>query len=564
MTQKAAEAFNAFELAFLGMVLGVACAMGLFTVGVSLNAFPFWFGVTISSALAWRRSWKTLATLWGIYLVGACLSFRIVSCSSTDAMRCYFSLQRLLADGWNPVYQLTESGICGFAKTTDFCYHHALFVPFFNSLAAAMASKALGFFNGDCFVGVVMILGLWVCAFRFGCRIFDSPRAGLLLAFGVAITPKITNVIAGHVDYTIYASMMMTVFFAGLWTKYKESRDLFLTCVSGATAIAAKATGLPFVLLILAWLILQNYRDVRFWSFLALGLALTFCLIVSPFIVNTIQRGSPFPTENLTADFTGNDDALRMGYMLRMIYAWVSPAVAKLLGSYIYHSDFNPVFDVIGGVAGYGMFFRIVLLLSVLCLLLSRKNIVLIVCVCLFVSANVLPLKYIGFKRYCPQLWAFPFLSALNFIYAPAVFSAKRKLFCVFRATFACLVMGLTCLFILRAIAYFEMSIAWQNAREQEFRQMREISNKWRMPHDNNHNQVKYAAICLLSHYGIEVVEDSQAPLAAFNSRYLLVSAAPIDEQHLRAFSKRFFICDSPKSFLRFDWVGAWMSPHFK
>lgn len=560
---KVANAVNGFELAFLGMVLGVASAMLLFTFGMALNAFPFWFGVTVASLVAARRSWKALIALWGIYLVGFCLSLMIVSCFATDAMMCYFSLARLIADGWNPVYQLTPKEICEFAKTTDFAYVHALHVPNFNPLAAATISKGLGVFNGDCFIGVVMLFALGASAFRFGCKIWNSPGAGMILALGVAITSKITNFIAGHVDYTIYASMMMTALFAGLWMEFKELRDLLMAFVSGAVAVASKAMGFPFVLLVLIILLIKDFRDKRFWTGLSFGLILSCILVLSPYIVNTIQNGSPFPSENLTSDFTGNEDAMRMGYVLRMIYAWVSPTFAKMIGSLIYHPDFEPIFEVVGGVAGYGTFFRILLLVSVLCLTLSRKNTVLLLCVCLFVSANLLPLKYIGYNRYCPQLLALPFLAVLNFLYAPIAFTKKKRLFWCLRCVYGCMVACLSLFFVLRALSYLEMSIAWQSAREHEFKLMSKTSCKWRLPHCGKPSRVMHSAMCLLSNYGIEIVTDYQAPIASFNPRNLLFSAHPIEEKRLTNFSKRFFICNSPSSLLRFDWLGAWKSPHF-
>jgi len=155
----------------------------------------------------------------------------------------------------------------------------------------------------------------------------------------------------------------------------------------------------------------------------------------SPLLTAWIQYGSPFypsmtfnpdvSVVDITCDFNlmTNADARSMGYLSRVCYAWISPkltvaAIRFLTGN----PGFNPVFSVGGGVsagggvAGLGLWFNALLLISVVLLTLSRKNIVTWLCAVIFVSSNFAPLKFIGYERYFPQIWAIIPLAVMNFV----------------------------------------------------------------------------------------------------------------------------------------------------
>ena len=550
--------FNAPELAFIGMMVSACVANLLFMTGGGLSGLPFLIGISVASVLAVTRSFKMLVGLFSIYVLGILLASAVMSYTATDAMRAYFPLQRIFTEGWNPIYGLNQPTICSFAQTSACGTWFIQYVPNLSPLIAAIVDKAFGLFCGDAFCGVVMIAVLISSAFRFGNQIWNSRYSGITLALGVAITPKTTSFLSGHVDYTVYAMMVLAVLSTGLWLTLKQRRDLILAIVACVGAMASKANGLPFAVLFLTFIVLRSFKDVAVWKVMGFAIVLICLLCSSPYFVNIATTGSALPSRDLTADFSGNPAAMQMGRFLRMIFAWVSPALAKAIGALIYHSGFNPVFTL--NVGGYGTFYRVLLLISVLGLVFSRKNSVWVVCFLLFVSGNLLPTRYIGFSRYCPQLWVLPILAISNFLFLPSC--GLCKVTCVLKATRIVLGGGLMLLVVflfVRSIAYFESGLAWHSARMHEIEKMKAISKEWRLL--GNHI-VTSSAIKLLEYYGLRVVDDSNAPIASFNTKHLVVSAEPIDDGAITAFANRFGICDSPMALVRFDWLDAFRRPH--
>ncbi len=550
--------FNVPELAFIGMMVSACVANLIFLAGGALSEVPFLIGVAFVAVLAVARSFKALLGLMSIYVIGVLLAFVVTSYTATDAMRAYFPLQRILVEGWNPIYGLDQESICNFTQTTACGTWFIQYVPNLSSLIAAIVDKAFGLFCGDAFCGVVMMVILMSSAFRFGNAIWRSRFAGVVLALGVAITPKTTSFLAGHVDYTVYSMMVLATLSIGLWVESHQPRDLILAVLACIGAMASKATGVPFTILFLLFIIVRYFKSVAIWKVL-LGAGVLICLLCySPYFVNIFTTGSAMPSRDLTVDFTGNSDAIQMGWFLRLVFAWVSPTLAKVLGSFFYHSGFNPVFEL--NVNGYGAPYRLLLLISVMGLIFSRRNSIWIVCVLLFVSGNLLPTRYIGFSRYCPQLYVLPMLAILNFVFAPShrLCEAKRVFLIIKIVTGGGIILLVTFLFV-RSVAYFESGLAWHSARMHEIKKMKAISREWSLPGDHI---VTCTAIKLLEYHGMKVVDDSNAPIAAFDTQYLMVSSRPIDEGTITDFATQYGICDSPKALFRFKWLDALRKPH--
>ena len=550
--------FNAPELAFVGM-MGAACVANLiFLAGGSLSGLPFLIGVVCVSVLAVARSSKTLLGVLSIYIIGVLLAFVVPSYTATDAMRAYFPLQRILAEGWNPIYGLDQTSICSITQTAACGTWFIQYVPNLSPLIAAIVDKAFGIFCGDAFCGVVMMAILMSSAFRFGIATWCSRFAGIALALGVAITSKTTSFLAGHVDYTVYSMMVLATLSTGLWMALRQTRDLILAVLACVGAMASKATGVPFAILFLLFITGRHFKDLAIWKVLLSAVVLICLLCSSPYLVNIFTTGSAMPSRDLTVDFTGNSDAMQMGRFLRMVFAWVSPAAAKAMGSFFYHSGFNPVFTL--NVSGYGTLYRLLLLISVMGLIFSRRNSVWIVCVLLFVSGNLLPTRYIGFSRYCPQLYVLPMLAILNFAFVPShgCYAAKR-LFAIAKIGTGGGIILLAAFLFVRSIAYLEAGFAWHSARTHEIEKMKAISRAWRLP--GNHI-VTCTAIKLLEYHGLKVVDDSNVPIASFDTKYLMVSSRPIDEGAITDFAAKYGICDSPMSLFRFNWLDALRKPH--
>ena len=556
--------FNAAELALIGVMLSVALANLLLVCGFRLSPAPLWCGIIAACIAARMKSYGTLAGIVAIY-AAACLSAVCVeSYSATDSMRAYFPMQRILAEGWNPFYGLDTETICAYAGTPAVAAQHIQFCPSMTAEVAAMVDNTFGILSGDCFLGVILACGLFSAAYRFGMLFWHSRLGAVLLASAAALSPKVSSFMSGHVDYTVYAFMMITAFSSAAWIDKKRKQDLMLSLLGCFGALAGKATGVPFAAVFFMAIAAFSRRKTGLYKLLLAGLAGSLVFGSTPYLVNCLASGSPFPPNDITSDFTGNADALRMGYWMRLAYAWVSPGLACSIGKVLYHADFAPVFAL--NSDGYGTAYRFLLLISTVSLCLTKKNAVALMCVLLFLTGNLLPVKYIGYARYCPQLYIIPFVAITNGIVAArqstlkgmtgsAVRKAAECVWVLACAAVACIILFMSA----RSIAYACRCHAWNSAREIELAKMRRISSEWRLKDDIT----KCAMIKFMQWNGMRVVDDPSAPEAAFNVQYNIVSASPLEDSRIKAFFDRFPICASPKALMLFDWKGALDSPCF-
>lgn len=546
------------ELAFMGMMTSVVLAEVLFAFKCSLNSVPFWFGMTASLLLAWLKSKKCLLGLLTIYCVGLLLSVAGASYSATDALTAYFPMQRIIADGWNPIWDMNQESICAFAGTKSVGSLYIEHCPHLTALVAAMVDKTFGLFSADPFCGIIMMSVVCSLAYRFAMAYWHSMLSGVLLAIGTAVTTKTTNFFAGHVDYTVYSMMLVSLLSLGLWVRVNKKVYLMIFMAAIAGTMASKATGVSFALVCCMVLIACSWKKEHFWKMFFMGLLIVLLLCVSPYVVSIVHHGTPFPSVNLTSDFTGNDDALRMGWLLRCVYAWVSPKLAIGIGKLLYGGSFTPVFNL--PVHGYGSGYRFLLLVSLVALIMSRKNFVTVVCMLIFITGNLLPTKYIGFNRYCPQLWCLPLMAILNFLYSQDSSGRISKL--ALRGGMALTTLIVCAMFgfiTLRAIAYFERAVAWHNARVNEIKAMGKISKVWRI--EDQRRPIKCTIIKLCKWNGIDVTDGSTAPLASVDVECAIVSASPIDMERIRRFETAFAILNSPGAILRFGWLNAFRNP---
>ncbi len=314
-----------------------------------------------------------------------------------------------------------------------------------------------------------------------------------------------------------------------------------------------------------------DWRRAEFrWGCVALAL---FVVVVgaSPLLTAWVQYGAPFypsmtfdpsvSTRDITADFTGNDDALAMGYLARIVYAWISPTLAtNACAWWLDRPDFAPVFSVVGGVGGLGGMFRILLLLSIVALALSRLNAVTLLCVFLFVSANLAPLKYIAYARYFPQIWAIPFLAAFNFLYAPRPW-ITAWLGTTFRWGRAAIVAGILALTVLTAVrsALYQCRMwAFERTRQEAFAGMRAQSKAWRLLGDSPHS---FSLAKRMAAAGLRLTDDRDAPTFSLNRQFLMPVTADCPDQ-TEALSNHVPICDSPGDFLHFSPTACFPPPH--
>ena len=402
-----------------------------FFFGQTVTPLYFYVSVAILLVCAFVGGWKRGIAYVALLAVCAVLTMFTFSYLGYDTQTYHLPMQRLLRQGWNPVFDSTVEKFYPLVEGTHLWFYHTLFLPKFHQLCGAIVSSAFRLFTGDAFLGYVLIVCLFATSLKFAMRYWNvGAWMGILFACGLTFSTKVTYVLVGFVDYSSYASFLMAALSLVLYRNNRKLSDLVLFVVAACICMTTKTTGILCVGLLVVLTLPLLWKRTAYWhALLALGL-LVAVIGASPLLTAWIQYGSPFypsmtfnpdvPVVDITCDFelSANADALSMGYLSRICYAWVSPkltvAAIRLLGG---NPEFSPVFRVSGcGVAGIGLWFNILLLISVVLLVVSRKNLITWLCVVIFVSSNFTPLKFIGYERYFPQIWAIFPLAVMNFV----------------------------------------------------------------------------------------------------------------------------------------------------
>ncbi len=536
-------------------------------IGLFLGSVGFFFGKTCSSlpmmigffcALlgacldSWQQALKFIVTVLMIFVMTV-FTFSYVG---TDATTCHYPMQRLLIDGWNPIFQSSCERFNEIPKEGRIAMYHILFMPKITALCGALIASATNLFSGDAFLGYALIVSLWCVSCRFARSYWNcSLWAGCVFAFTVTFSTKITSFLAGQVDYTVYASFMIGLFAFLTWIRGRIVGDLYLAFLGLAIAMLAKPAGSASGVLAL----LIGGFMTRFDAFFIKGfrIFLAFFIIVgaTPFLTAWIQYGSPFypamtfdptvQTIDITSDFVCNADGEYMGYFSRIVYAWFSKALAIKWCAWLSgKTDFSPEFYVCAGVGGLGAWFSLLLSGSIIALAFARKNIVFYLCLFLFFTANFAPLKYIGYSRYFSQIWVIPFLAVFNLIYAPyewlEPYIRRARVFVLI----GCVLFMMP--FFARTIAYQGMQLRLEWERQKRFAEMREISSEW-----YSSEELRYTDIKRLNAAGISISKNRDVPMLIYNQQFLM----PFDDL---AVTKKFVICDSIQSLFRFPWVDAY------
>ena len=486
----------------------------------------------------------------------------------------HFPMQDLLRRGWNPVRVATIEDFHQLLGGLTASETHTLFLPRLNALCGALVGLSTGLFVADAFLNCVLVLVLLATAYDFAQRVWRQGRAmSMLFAFSLTFTTKLTSFLYGYVDYITYAGIMVMLMSAALYFLERKTFDLLLISVAVVVSTLAKSTGLVVSVLLCLCMLPFLWKDRRYWCFCAAAAFYVVVVGYSPLITSWINYGCPLyptmswslshPAIDITADFTGNADALRMGYVARSLYAWVSPSATVKLCSIVYgNPDFNPVFTVFGGVDGFGSGFRVLLLASVIALIASKKNIVTAMCGFIFLTTLVTPLKYIGFSRYFPQMWAIPALALFNL----AAFPCCNKVLgshCVkslFRILCIALPVTVAAFCALRTLAFGGRCLAIEASRQHALAEMKKISSKWR--HDAA-QQKTYALARRMCVAGIDCVVgengESGLPSYSYDEAYMWASVEKAKDA-AEAVHNEFFIVNSTGQILHFPWRKAFSS----
>ena len=420
-----------FELLGLCTMLLPALMAGVgFFFGQTVTPLYFYVSVAVLLVCAFVGGWKRGVAYVALLAVCTVLTMFTFSYTNVDASSYHFPMQHLLRNGWNPVFDSTVEKFYPLLEGMRLWLYHTLFLPKFHQLCGAIVSSAFRLFVGDAFLDYVLIACLFATSLKFARRYWNvGAWMGIPFAFCMTFSTKVTYVLVGFVDYSSYASFLMAALSLVLYRNNRKLSDLVLFVVAACICMTTKTTGILCVGLLVVLTLPLLWKRTAYWhALMALGL-LVAVVGASPLLTNWIQYGSPFypsmtfnphvQVVDITNDFTGNADAMSMGYLSRICYVWGSPkltvAAIRLLGG---NPSFNPVFSVGGGVAGLGLWFNILLLISVVLLVVSRKNLVTWLCVIIFVSSNFAPVKYIGYERYFPQIWAILPLAVMNYVCA--------------------------------------------------------------------------------------------------------------------------------------------------
>lgn len=236
------------------------------------------------------------------------------------------------------------------------------------------------------FWGYVLIGCLLLSSAKFAKRYWAANRLlCFVFAAGLTFSTKITSFLAGQVDYSTYASFCIAALSLVLYVRERKIGDLAVFFASGSVCMSSKSTGVLccFVLVVMTLPLL--YKRIEYWrALILLGVAVVI-VGASPLLTAWIQYGSPFYPSmtfdprvrvvDITSDFTGNSDALSMGLFSRVCYAWISPKLTiSLIRIFSQNPNFNPVFTVCGGVTGLGMWFNVLLFVSVFLLAIFTQE----------------------------------------------------------------------------------------------------------------------------------------------------------------------------------------------
>lgn len=429
------------NLIFVFPIAVTALAALSLALGLPIAAWQWWAATCGCGLLlafcSWRETKNARKLAIDVALFAAILAvFKLlvstpVFLQDFDGSICHVPAVRLLADGWNPVYESTPEAIeraFNLDTSTMRIWHllsmpkavwyfnaaayrffgndYAMMLPILPFMALALAISLWRFFNGRAFIAVpAILLAFYIMPFR--CNFFVTDN---------------TVAIAG------------TGFLLGLVRRLRgedgRSRGLALELFTWAFWMAAsKPAG---ILHVIVWYAI--FCIWRFWKSpvrakpefhpgILLFAALLAVVWISPYWSMWREYGHAFypsatadaakhPAMDLTEDFFDrNRDADSMSWPERYAYSWISPdAVKWCRAKFKNEPNFKPFAEVwkleTDGTAPTRPHARLMLWGMMLFLLIFGKTGSRMVVLCIFTGITALPPQYLGYLRYTPWLYA--------------------------------------------------------------------------------------------------------------------------------------------------------------
>lgn len=421
----------------LQLMLGYTFASVCFIFGVSLHAWQFWAAIGITLSLAFFYSRRLGVGLLALNVFAFILTLYTFSYVHIDASICHLPMTHFMQDGWNPIRESSVEAVrnCFVARGMDnvdlFTILHIIAGPKFAQILAAQMQSATGLFTALGYPIWIMLFALGILAYRFSSAFWGISR-WVSVAFAVLVTSNyiiLENSFFGLVDYVTYAAISISAMSLGLWTKSKNIIDLVMFFAGLAIAVLSKFNSLVCVglLIFLAAVIGWKNNQMRI-SFLVFFVVLMVLSII-PYWTSAWYHGSPFypahsfrdnvPIMDLNSDFIGNDDASKMGYIARMVYAWVNCSFAQW-GCKLYYSldSFEPCWKYDFLVRGENGFFCALLCSSVIFSLFINRNRATVIGWVLMLAFLILPVKYVGYSRYVSYVFFIVILFWFNILTA--------------------------------------------------------------------------------------------------------------------------------------------------
>lgn len=513
-------------LLLLSLVLPVLLTVFGFFLGMRVHGELLWGGVGLSLLLSAIRSGRHLAVGAGVYAVAVVVAVYDFAYTGWDSAVCHWAQAYAIAGGWNPVLNATEGGIAAVTGGANCSLIHVLCAPKFPHIASAIVCKGMNLFVGIGFVNVVLFVTLFAVMWRFlrrccGCTSVIAAMAAFLGSMPLEL---MRQTVQGYVDYCRYTTLLVAVFSYFLWRNERRLRDIVLFFAGLVLAACSKSGALIWLIVGCAVTTCLHARSIAFRRvLLCAGLAFL-VLGFAPYVTEWIHNGSPFyPAHSfdasrkvidLTADLispaTRNADALKMGWLARVIYAWISPDLA-IHACRIWYGDpgFNPIFKTpfVNGLStgfAYWLWFC-----AFACVFIRNRSILMVVVVVVAITLG-LPTKFIGFYRYTPEIAVLPPLCL-----AGLSLSVGR---CRLVGVLVHMAFFYLCLYaLLFTASWICLELSMERLRQERFSALMSESVKWRLdPSFSTRLRLVSTARARAAGLDCRLLADKKVPLLCF------------------------------------------------
>jgi len=439
----------------LAPTLMVVMAMVGFYFGKPVTAWygGFSFGICLAfciiGAFNKKDCFKRIFTFTGalfLILLLVSLSFFLVYFS--DAVTYHNPASILVAEGWNPLFEsnldsLQSSMDLNLAKVrSDMIVYMPKIAWVFGGIMNLMTGSTVSFMASS----LVLMLCLGMVIHRFS-RMFLGKSVFLrwsLIGFLLG-GPTLLYALWILVDYLLYTSILICILSFVMYMHDKQLEDAGMFVLSSIWLINAKMSGLLFGAVIFSLLalsafvkyILKEYSPEIFQKTLiviVLAGGMSFFAGSAPYLTNWVNHGSPaYPehtlnpkesAQSLVTRYVPDEQGAKVGFLGRVAHAWFSKdATLKFYKMKFGDKRFSPQFHKLAApMHGYGRAFGLLMCLSLVCFFMTRRSMVDVAILVIFLSAIATPSRFIGAARYTPQIWAVPFITLVNFVVNPKDF----------------------------------------------------------------------------------------------------------------------------------------------